>query len=102
VGLPGRRRPTDVRRPADLGDHRPRPGGGVTLRVYDLQKNLTKLCTLKSAPDAEHRQEDVGHRLQDHRRLRLDNQFASETLANVNITTAGEYTFRLLATTVHA
>jgi len=75
----------------------PAQEAGVTLRVYDLQKNLTKLCTLKSAqtPNIDKKMSVIDFKTTDD--FGYDNQFASETLANVNITTAGEYTFRLLA-----
>ncbi len=73
----------------------PAQEAGVTLRVYDLQKNLTKLCTLKSAqtPNVDKKMSVIDFKTAED--FGFSDQFASETLANVNITTAGSYTFRL-------
>jgi len=69
----------------------------VTLRVYDLQKDLSKLCTLKSGqtPNIDKKMSVIDFKTTDD--FGLSNQFASETLANVTITTAGEYAFRLIS-----
>ena len=75
----------------------PAQEAGVTLRVYDLQKDLSKLCTLKSGqtPNVDKKMSVIDFKTDDD--FGFGNQFASETLANVSITTAGEYGFRLIS-----
>jgi len=67
---------------------------GVTLRVYDMQVELTKLCTLKAGqtpnvdkllPTIDWSGTEFG----------VNDFFVSEVTANLNIATAGSYTFRL-------
>jgi uncharacterized protein YegP (UPF0339 family) len=67
---------------------------GVTLRVFDVQVELDRLCTLKSGqtpnidklmPNIDWTGDAFG----------IQDFFVSEATGNVNITTAGSYTFRL-------
>ena len=70
---------------------------GVTMRVYQLPQSLSELCTLKAGqtPNVDllkptidwDAPEDFGG---------LAENFAVEALANLDITTAGSYDFRLM------
>ena len=69
---------------------------GVTLRTYQLAHGTERACTIKSRPDAERRQADADHQLDDGGPVRRRRTTSSpHVLANLNIATAGEYTFRL-------
>src|SRR6478609_1662433 len=71
---------------------------GVTMRAYQLGQSISELCTLKAAqtPNVDllkptidwDSPEDFGG---------LSENFVVEALANLDITTAGSYTFRLLS-----
>jgi hypothetical protein len=67
---------------------------GVTLRVFDVQTALSKLCTLKTAqtPNVDRLVPTV-----DITDFGIADNFVSQVLGNINIATAGNHTFRLLS-----
>jgi hypothetical protein len=67
---------------------------GVTLRVFDVQVELDRLCTLKSGqtPNIDKLMPNINWTGTD---FGIEDFFVSEATGNVNITTAGSYTFRL-------
>ncbi|WP_410598558.1 family 16 glycoside hydrolase [Amycolatopsis sp. lyj-90] len=68
---------------------------GVTLRTYDLQREITKLCVIKSGqtPNVDKLMPTINWT--GTADFGLNEQFVSEVIANVNIATAGQYEFRL-------
>jgi hypothetical protein len=68
---------------------------GVTLRVYDLQTSLTKLCTLKAGqtPNIDKLMPSINWTTTAD--FGLGDYFMSEVTGNVDITAAGTYAFRL-------
>ncbi len=70
---------------------------GVTLRVFDLQVPLNNLCTLKAAqtPNVDKLMPAIDWTAVAD--FGFDNFFLAHVLGNVNITTAGSYTFRLIS-----
>ena len=67
---------------------------GVTLRVYDLQTELTKLCTLKpgQTPNVDRLLPTINWSGNE---FVIGDFFQSEVIANINIATAGTHAFRL-------
>lgn len=68
---------------------------GVTLRVFDLQKDLDKLCVIKSGqtPNVDKLMPVIDWKTTDD--FGLGDRFVSEVTANLDIATAGRYEFRL-------
>ncbi|GIJ46019.1 hypothetical protein Val02_29050 [Virgisporangium aliadipatigenens] len=68
---------------------------GVTLRVFDLQQSLSKLCTLKpgQTPNVDKLMSTVDWNSAT--QFGIEDNFAAQALGYVNISTAGTYTFRL-------
>ncbi|MFI7118611.1 family 16 glycoside hydrolase [Amycolatopsis sp. NPDC049868] len=68
---------------------------GVTLRTYDLQRELTKLCAIKSGqtPNVDKLMPTINWTTTAD--FGLDERFVSEVIGNINIATAGQYEFRL-------
>jgi hypothetical protein len=68
---------------------------GVTLRTYDLQTSLDRLCTLKpgQTPNVDKLMPTINWTTTAD--FGLNDQFLSEVIGNLNITTAGTYQFRL-------
>lgn len=68
---------------------------GVTLRVYDLQTSLDRLCTLKAGqtPNVDKLMPSINWTSTAD--FGLNDYFLSEVTGNINITTAGTYQFRL-------
>ncbi|WP_410652423.1 family 16 glycoside hydrolase [Amycolatopsis sp. cmx-4-54] len=68
---------------------------GVTLRTYDLQRELTKLCTIKSGqtPNVDKLMPTINWTTTAD--FGLNEQFVSEVIGNIDIGTAGQYEFRL-------
>ncbi|MGH3881343.1 MAG: family 16 glycoside hydrolase [Actinophytocola sp.] len=68
---------------------------GVTLRVFDLQTSLSKLCALKpgQTPNVDKLMPTIDWTTTDV--FEIGDHFISEVTGNINITTAGSYTFRL-------
>ncbi len=70
---------------------------GVTLRVYDLQTDLAKLCTLKAGqtPNIDKLMPAVDWTTTAD--FGLGDRFLSEVTGNINVTTAGTHAFRLVS-----
>jgi hypothetical protein len=70
---------------------------GVTLRVFDLQTSLNELCTLKTGqtPNVDKLMSTIDWSTSAD--FGYDDRFAAQVLGNVNIATAGDYTFRLIS-----
>ena len=68
---------------------------GVTLRTYDLQTSLDRLCTLKpgQTPNVDKLMPTINWTTTAD--FGLNDQFLSEVIGNINIATAGTYQFRL-------
>ncbi|GHJ44436.1 hypothetical protein Cs7R123_17780 [Catellatospora sp. TT07R-123] len=68
---------------------------GVTLRVFDVQVALSKLCVLKSGqtPNVDKKMTTVNWTTAAD--FGFEDNFVAQVLGNVNIATAGSYTFRL-------
>ncbi|PSL52065.1 PA14 domain-containing protein [Saccharothrix carnea] len=68
---------------------------GVTLRVFDLQTELSRLCTLKAAqtPNVDKLMPSVNWTTTAD--FGLGDRFMSEVTGNINITAAGVHNFRL-------
>ncbi|OOC08255.1 family 16 glycoside hydrolase [Amycolatopsis azurea] len=68
---------------------------GVTLRTYDLQREITKLCTIKSGqtPNVDKLMPTINWTSTAD--FGLNEQFVSEVIANITIATAGQHEFRL-------
>ncbi|EME63546.1 family 16 glycoside hydrolase [Amycolatopsis decaplanina] len=68
---------------------------GVTLRTYDLQREITKLCAIKSGqtPNVDKLMPTIDWTTTAD--FGLNEQFVSEVIANLNVSTAGQYEFRL-------
>ncbi|RSN27301.1 hypothetical protein DL990_29300 [Amycolatopsis sp. WAC 01416] len=68
---------------------------GVTLRTYDLQREITKLCTIKSGqtPNVDKLMPTIDWTTTAD--FGLGEQFVSEVIGNINIASAGQYEFRL-------
>ncbi|MDI5975415.1 family 16 glycoside hydrolase [Amycolatopsis magusensis] len=68
---------------------------GVTLRVYDVQVGLDKLCTLKAGqtPNIDKLMPVIDFSTTDD--FGIGDNFVSEVTANLNVATAGTYNFRL-------
>ena len=68
---------------------------GVTLRVFDVQTSMNRLCTLKSGqtPNVDKLMSTINWSTT--AEFVLNDYFVSEVTANINITTAGTYQFRL-------
>ncbi|WP_410583588.1 family 16 glycoside hydrolase [Amycolatopsis sp. lyj-108] len=68
---------------------------GVTLRTYDLQREITKLCTIKSGqtPNVDKLMPTINWTTTAD--FGLGEQFVSEVIGNINIASAGQYEFRL-------
>ncbi|HVK20951.1 MAG TPA: family 16 glycoside hydrolase [Actinokineospora sp.] len=68
---------------------------GVTLRTYDVQVELNKLCTLKSGqtPNVDKLMPAIDFTTD--AEFGLVDKFVTEVRANLNIATTGSYTFRL-------
>ncbi len=75
---------------ADLPPQEP----GVTLRVFDVQTPLSKICTLKPAqtPNIDKLMPDINWTGSD---FGIENFFVAQALANLTVSTAGSHTFRL-------
>jgi len=75
---------------ADLPPQEP----GVTLRVFDVQTPLSKLCTLKPAqtPNIDKLMPTINWTGAD---FGIENFFVAQALANLTVSSAGSYTFRL-------
>ncbi len=67
---------------------------GVTLRVYDLQAELSKLCTLKAGqtPNVDKLMPTINWSGTE---FGVADFFQSEVIGNINISAAGTYTFRI-------
>ncbi|MBB5801063.1 hypothetical protein F4560_000831 [Saccharothrix ecbatanensis] len=67
----------------------------MTLRVFDLQVDLDKLCKLKAGqtPNVDKLMSTIDWSSSDD--FGIKDRFLSETTANLNVPTAGAYTFRL-------
>ncbi|MEO6086546.1 MAG: family 16 glycoside hydrolase [Umezawaea sp.] len=67
---------------------------GVTLRVYDMQVELSRLCTLKSGqtPNVDKLMPTINWSGTE---FGVDDHFLSEVIGNIAIATAGDYAFRL-------
>ncbi|TDV47858.1 family 16 glycoside hydrolase [Actinophytocola oryzae] len=67
---------------------------GVTLRVYDVQVELDRLCTLKpgQTPNIDKLMPTIDW---SGSAFGIEDFFMSEAIGNINIATAGSYTFRL-------
>ena len=68
---------------------------GVTLRVFDVQTALSELCTLKAGqtPNVDKLMSTINWTTATD--FGFEDNFVAQVLGNVNITTAGSYTFRL-------
>ncbi|MEW2445776.1 family 16 glycoside hydrolase [Micromonospora marina] len=68
---------------------------GVTLRVYDVQVPLDELCTLKPAqtPNVDKLMPTINWTSTAD--FGVADYFVTQVLGNINVTTAGSYTFRL-------
>jgi hypothetical protein len=68
---------------------------GVTLRVYDLQTSLDRLCTLKAGqtPNVDKLMSTINWTTT--AEFGVNDYFLSEVTGNINIATAGTYQFRL-------
>ncbi len=68
---------------------------GVTLRVYDVQTPLSTICTLKAGqtPNVDKLMPTINWTTPAD--FGFDNLFVSQVTGNLNISTAGSYTFRL-------
>ncbi|HWO65962.1 MAG TPA: family 16 glycoside hydrolase [Umezawaea sp.] len=68
---------------------------GVTLRVFDVQTSMSRLCTLKSGqtPNVDKLMPTINWSTTDE--FVVNDYFVSEVTANINIATAGTYQFRL-------
>jgi 3-keto-disaccharide hydrolase/PA14 domain-containing protein/carbohydrate binding protein with CBM35 domain len=67
---------------------------GVTLRVYDMQVELSRLCTLKSGqtPNVDKLMPTINWSGAE---FGVEDHFLSEVIGNIAIATAGDYAFRL-------
>ncbi len=85
---------TSVAAPAQAAAPPPQEPG-VTLRVYDLQTALTRLCTLKTGqtPNIDKLMPTIDWTATAD--FGLGDNFLSEVTGNINITTAGIHAFRL-------
>jgi hypothetical protein len=79
--------------PADIPPQEP----GVTLRVFDVQMALSEICTLKSGqtPNVDKLIPLID--ISSASDFVFESNFVSQVLGNINIATAGNYTFRLLS-----
>jgi hypothetical protein len=70
---------------------------GVTLRVFDVQTNLSEICTLKSGqtPNVDKLMPEINWTSSTD--FGFEDRFVAQVLGNVNIATAGDYTFRLIS-----
>ncbi|MEU0558246.1 discoidin domain-containing protein [Dactylosporangium sp. NPDC006015] len=70
---------------------------GVTMRTFDLQTPLSNLCTLKAAqtPNVDKLMPTVDWTTS--AQFGLEDNFLTQVIGNVNIATAGNYTFRLIS-----
>jgi Ricin-type beta-trefoil lectin domain/PA14 domain len=70
---------------------------GVTLRVFDLQTPLSRLCTLKAGqtPNIDKLMPTINWTTT--AEFGLTDYFLSEVTGNINIPTAGNYNFRLIS-----
>ncbi|MFT7837680.1 DUF1080 domain-containing protein [Saccharothrix sp. BKS2] len=70
---------------------------GVTLRVFDVQVALDRLCTLKPAqtPNVDKLMPTIDWTTTDH--FGFADRFVAEVTGNITITQAGAYAFRLLS-----
>jgi hypothetical protein len=70
---------------------------GVTLRVFDVQTALSRLCSLKPAqtPNVDKLMSTINWTTTSD--FGMSDQFVSEVSGYVNITTAGTYNFRLIS-----
>ena len=68
---------------------------GVTLRVFDMQVALTELCTLKpgQTPNVDKLMPTINWTTAAD--FGFEDNFVTQVIGNVNIATAGSYTFRL-------
>ncbi len=68
---------------------------GVTLRVFDVQVPLSQICTIKpgQTPNVDRLMPTINWSAVSD--FGFDNYFVAHVIGNVNITTAGSYTFRL-------
>ncbi|PRY35681.1 family 16 glycoside hydrolase [Umezawaea tangerina] len=68
---------------------------GVTLRVFDLQTAMSRLCTLKTGqtPNVDKLMSTINWSTSGE--FGIEDYFVSEVTGNINITTAGSYQFRL-------
>lgn len=68
---------------------------GVTLRTYDLQREISKLCVIKSGqtPNVDKLMPTINWTATAD--FGIGEQFVSEVIGNINIATAGQYEFRL-------
>jgi hypothetical protein len=68
---------------------------GVTLRVFDVQVPLSQICTVKTGqtPNVDRLMPTINWSAVSD--FGFDNYFVAHVLGNVNIATAGSYTFRL-------
>ncbi|MEV4481638.1 family 16 glycoside hydrolase [Micromonospora coxensis] len=81
--------------PATPATAAPAQEPGVTLRVYDVQVPLDELCTLKpgQTPNVDKLMPVVNWTSTTD--FGFDDYFVTQVLGNINVTTAGSYTFRL-------
>ncbi|MFF5225831.1 discoidin domain-containing protein [Dactylosporangium sp. NPDC000521] len=70
---------------------------GVTMRTFDLQTPLSNLCTLKAAqtPNVDKLMPTVDWTTS--AQFGLEDNFLTQVIGNINIATAGNYTFRLIS-----
>jgi hypothetical protein len=70
---------------------------GVTLRVFDIQQGLSRICTLKpgQTPNVDKKMSTVDWTSAAD--FGFEDNFVSQVLGYVNVATAGTYTFRLMS-----
>ncbi|MGK5440440.1 family 16 glycoside hydrolase [Micromonospora sp. URMC 105] len=70
---------------------------GVTLRVFDVQTNLSEICTLKpgQTPNVDKLMSDINWTSSAD--FGFEDQFVAQVLGNITIPSAGDYTFRLIS-----
>ncbi|MEH0939110.1 family 16 glycoside hydrolase [Micromonospora psammae] len=75
----------------------PQQEPGVTLRVFDVQTNLSEICTLKpgQTPNVDKLMSDINWTSSAD--FGFEDRFVAQVLGNVNIPSAGDYTFRLIS-----
>ncbi|HEV6951730.1 MAG TPA: family 16 glycoside hydrolase [Promicromonospora sp.] len=81
--------------PATAADDLPPQEPGVTLRSYDLARDLSELCTLRSGqtPNVDQLKPTIDYSSEAD--FGLSEQFIAHALANLSVDSAGTYEFRL-------